>query len=173
MKPLLIVCVWALLATSCFARLWETVEQCDKRYGRPLSARNEGGLHVRTYLKKGVSVRLAFAKGRAVKIYYDRLRQPLSHYDVKLFLYVNSQGLEWQQVDQVAEWKKRNKDSLSSPRAHEELARDLETARWRRVDGRAEAMLDRLTDILFVYDIRHIESEKTRARKEVPNPYGF
>ena len=90
---------FALMIPS-FARLGETVHQCESRYGNNKhQTPNEGW-----YEKNGINVHATFRDGIAVKINYwkkseDLFSRPkLSDIQVHEILKVNSQGKEWIEV---------------------------------------------------------------------------
>ena len=92
MRYLLFLGTLLAFTTNAQARLGESIEQCNKRYEKPiLIEKEEQIIH---YLKNGIKVKVYFHKSKADCIFY-RLREskPLSDHMINQLLKVN--GKNW------------------------------------------------------------------------------
>ncbi len=103
MKKILILVVCVVVSVSVYARLRETREQCDKRYGKP--ERSEAGEvkdSKKVYYRKGAyQVVVYLYNGKVVCIKYMRPKKgdgnhKLEKFELEKFLSVN--GKNWQRV---------------------------------------------------------------------------
>ena len=181
-KPGLVASLLAclLLAAPALARLDETIVECHKRYGRPVAMRSVGTEVICRYRRGNYTVKVIFAKGRAVEVYYSRSSgNLLTQDDLDLFLDVNASTSRWVKVDQLAEWRKANAGHENDEVRQVELMRDMATFfLWSREDGEAEASYDRELGVLLICSAERLEREREEEKEEVKtddpdNPLGF
>jgi hypothetical protein len=87
MKRLLFAII--LLATlTGFARLGETPNQCQKRYGIPIKAKNNNGMMVYSFRIDSFYIKVWFYKNKAVAIKYSRECENLSNTGKKTMCYL-------------------------------------------------------------------------------------
>ena len=167
--------VLLFICEPAWARLHETVSECDRRYGVPVSFVIEGSEHSRVYEKAGYHIVVVFSADKAVEIYYSRQdRRLLSRQELLLFLQVNAAEARWARVDQVAAWKKQNRGRQRRESAQNELLEDLAAFHlWMRTDDKAEAAYDRQAGVLFVADSGRLEAERETTAFDPGNPHGF
>jgi len=84
---LLLALIWAQLALKCSARIGETREQCDQRYGAPTGGKKD----VVYYLKNEILILVRFANGVCSQIVYAKADQTsFSAEELKELLVANS-----------------------------------------------------------------------------------
>ena len=167
-----------MIAAPSQARLWETLVECNKRYGEPIVVRRKNGEQFRSYERAGYRIDTVSSRNRVVEIYYARIDGGLlSSKERKLFLYVNSGSSKWFKVNQLAEWKKVNRGREADESLQKSLMWDLANFYvWARADGQVEASYDREEGVLFLSDAQRLAAEKAKASKKArapENPHGF
>ena len=110
MKAILVISAVNLALATCssWARLGETEEQCEKRYGKPsapgdlISVRHfevepsQDTDKTLRYSKDGVRVLVSFAGGKAVSMQYHFEREaPLSRGEIEALLKLNAPECRW------------------------------------------------------------------------------
>jgi hypothetical protein len=112
MKAILALCVVVLAAASpAWARLGETEEQCEKRYGKasvPEGLISNYGLGAKTptlkedkllqYTKDGMTIYVGFIDGKASSIQYSFFmgrKTPLERHEVEALLKINAPERQW------------------------------------------------------------------------------
>lgn len=171
-KRNLMLALCVLVALPAFARLRETLKQCNRRYGKPAVQEMRGGWQAFFYRRSKHHIIITFSRGRAVEVYYTTAGG-LSDREIRGFLRENVNRSQWVEVDQVAEWKQAHQGEETDELRQAELARELAVyERWRRADGRAEAVYDRLASTLIIFDVEHVASERTKAKKKAEEPPG-
>jgi len=148
-----------------------------------LSVKPCGNEVVCRYRKGAYDVRIVFAGGRAVEVYYRRPSgDRLTRADLGLFLNVNASTSHWSKVDQLAEWRAANEGHEDDEERQAELMRDLATFfLWSRDDGQAEASYDREQGVLLICDEERLageqvdqeERDKGVETESLDNPLGF
>ena len=103
MKTLLILAFLMLTAVS-QARLGETVEQCEARYGK--AVRRDAMAHRLTFEKNGILIRAWFFAGKCQEIRFSNIqesptiaREPLSQDEIEILLKASSGGRKWNEHD--------------------------------------------------------------------------
>lgn len=107
MKTPTIVALFLCMIMTTHARLFETMAECEKRYGKHIEESKDGLIVNRLYKLDGVVVFVAFAKGNGKKEYQARgilYSKPgtfggLDAAFVRTLLKANSGGLTWTKVD--------------------------------------------------------------------------
>jgi hypothetical protein len=134
---LLIVLIVVLLAfaSQVEARLGETMEQCEKRYGKPTSSEEFGGIQGLAFKKNDFTIRVFIINGKCGMISYEKegelINKPLSKEEIEKFLSSNSQDFEWEVKDTMGEAYSTSDELLM-----QDLMRDaMKCIRWRRRDG--------------------------------------
>ena len=113
MKTLTVIAtVLILLGSQGFARIGETAEQCDSRYGAPLKVEASG---TRYYERAGINIGVIFFEGKADSIFYMKKERtalgkpiPLSENEIEIFLNSNAEGRNWKVRPMVSlnrEWE--------------------------------------------------------------------
>lgn len=108
MKVIMIL-VLLLACISVQARLFETMNECEKRYGKHLSEEKMGVIIFREYKMKGVEIIIGFAKGKGKKEYQARsvlYTKPVKFGGfetslVQTFLKANKGDFNWNKIDYV------------------------------------------------------------------------
>ncbi len=100
MKSLLLLSLFITLTTPALARIGETREQCDARYGKPVEVRD--GLHATIYNKAGLIIACVFHEDKCEYIEYATDKEaaggrPLTVSDTekKVLMEANSNGSVW------------------------------------------------------------------------------
>ncbi len=109
MKALLLLSVLISLSSPALARIGETREQCEARYGKPVRVDEE--YHNTSHEKAGLAVECYFYEGKCERIAFQHIdmgadgkRLPLTELEVKTLMEANSGG---------GVWEKRLEDSES------------------------------------------------------------
>ncbi|GEP46400.1 hypothetical protein [Brevifollis gellanilyticus] len=100
MKALLLLSVLISLSSPALARIGETREQCEARYGKPV--RNKEEEQTVHYEKAGYHIVCEFYEGKCEDISFNHVAQegegkplPLSDNEVKVLMESNSGGIPW------------------------------------------------------------------------------
>lgn len=95
--------VFVSLYQQASARIGETPEQCEVRYGKPV--RIEKKDESKIYLKTGFRINIFFIEGKAVTMIFEKMDKDLSRIshqittnEVQSLLQSNSGGKEWEEV---------------------------------------------------------------------------
>ena len=74
MKPAILLC-FLLLAVPAYARLWETTQQIEARYGKPIKATKpeSPATDAEVYEKNGFQITVGYYDGKS---YYEEFRKP-------------------------------------------------------------------------------------------------
>lgn len=95
------------------ARIGETPEEAEKRYGAPVKKETLRGLPCYLYQKSGFTLGFVFYNGKAAQMYVrksekDQLDRPLeiSDLELNLILKTNSGGKEWEKFPAVGDNEK-------------------------------------------------------------------
>ena len=90
----------ALLASSAFARIGETEQQIEARYGKSKATSRSNGVVSRAYSYRGFSVMASFENGvcRGERYQKTPVPLPLLDADIGALLGVNAGGGKWHQV---------------------------------------------------------------------------
>jgi hypothetical protein len=97
-----IYCITALLiATSAFARIGETEQQIEARYGKPIKL--IGGVPpglegIKRYQSAGLDIYVNFISGLSEEEYYSKQYGKIERAEVDAILQANSQGKEWKEI---------------------------------------------------------------------------
>jgi len=128
MKLLSFILLSLLFSPLANARVGETKEQCEKRYGKALG--NEGEMYF--YQKAGLDISVEFNKGVADFIYYlksqkDKIGQPekLSDNEVQLLIESNKASGEWEKVKSLSLYTLWHNKQKSLHAKHTKLDRTL------------------------------------------------
>jgi len=110
---LLLALIWAPLALKCSARIGETREQCDQRYGAPTGVEKNAVF----YFKNGITIQAIFSGGECCAIYYLKVDEngvntPFSEEELKELLAANS-------LDGKRKWKLLKENVWTSDDAFE------------------------------------------------------
>ncbi|OHE82336.1 MAG: hypothetical protein A2107_12360 [Verrucomicrobia bacterium GWF2_62_7] len=146
------ILVLLMLGVLCCAeaRLDETAEESDKRYGPPKEQGkfNEIGLSARKYSKDGVEISAALFDGKTVMMVYTRQGKfslalsstQFSKEEVNTLLQVESRGSEWQEIP-LTEFTNltSNMLGLGSGALRTLDAKAVGKVFWKRKDGNAFA----------------------------------
>jgi hypothetical protein len=107
MKALLLLSVLISLSSPALARIGETREQCDARYGKPVEVKDPNGVK---YQKSGLNVICRFIEGKCGYIYFSKIQKdaqneslPLPVEEAKILMEVNSGGAPWSKAGEIAE----------------------------------------------------------------------
>ncbi len=99
MKALLLLSVLISLASSALARIGETREQCEARYGKPLKIEEEDQAF--RYRKAGFNVTCIFRAGACVHIGFSHVADaenevaPITEPEITTLLNANAGGKPW------------------------------------------------------------------------------
>ncbi len=101
MKALLLLSVLISLASPALARIGETREQCEARYGKPVRVLENPQTTI--HQKAGLEVRCAFYEGKCDQIIFQHIergadgkRLPLTELELKTLMEANSEGKAWE-----------------------------------------------------------------------------
>lgn len=124
-----------LFVFSSFARLNETIDECDKRYGKPIDiVLADNGFVYRYYFKNGYLVNVVFKDKRAIRISYCKLDPSNQFYQnclqeqnwknmalysrfmslrlspliIARLLQINSGGMTWQNIISGEIWSRKD-----------------------------------------------------------------
>ncbi|GEP46177.1 hypothetical protein [Brevifollis gellanilyticus] len=99
MKALLLLSVLISLASPALARIGETPEQCEARYGKPVKIEEEGQAF--RYRKAGFNVTCVFRNGACVHMAFSHVADaqnevaPMSESEITTLLTANGSGKTW------------------------------------------------------------------------------
>ncbi|RYD67686.1 MAG: hypothetical protein EOP83_02325 [Verrucomicrobiaceae bacterium] len=149
MRLLLLLLVSALPAS---ARLGETRDECDKRYGIPVKTLEGGGI---VYAKAGLHIVATFWNSKVshimvCKVERDALNTPkeLSQNEIEILLKANDGGSEWKKSEALAFMR----------------------SQWERADGKAVALYKQTDNYLTIIDTAyasHLDEEKEKKEAKV------
>ena len=89
--PFGLALLW-LVSSTAQARLDETRDQCEERYGKATVENAEGV----TFAKNPIHIHIRFERGKAVRLeYLDDLMRPFSEENLTALLKANGSGAEW------------------------------------------------------------------------------
>ncbi|MFC1498279.1 hypothetical protein ACFLS1_07410 [Verrucomicrobiota bacterium] len=139
---ILFLIAMVFLPSVLLARLGETIEKCDKRYGKPVKIYKGG----KVYHENGFNINVTFTNNTAFLITYskpkkedDLIRQRLTSKEIDKFLKVNSQKAKWKQRDPMARFFSVNDNIERLAMLRESEAQIV----WDRSDGKALAFYDK------------------------------
>jgi hypothetical protein len=146
MRHLLIVVLFALALIPARARLGETQDQCNQRYGTPLKVVEAGGdFNYRTvfYMKNGYTICASFINGVCAMLYVAKAdNSELSDNEQEALLAASSEGKKWTKADIIS----------------------MQTV-WNRDDG-AKAQYEPLKHTLMFLSKAYMAAETERAKVE-------
>jgi hypothetical protein len=120
MKALLLLSVLITLSSSALARIGETREQCDARYGKPVEVIEK--TQTVAYEKAGLRIECTFYENKCDSIYFIRLEKdakgkgiPFPEDEKRILLEANSGGKPWIKVPtpgvtSVEDWECTDQD---------------------------------------------------------------
>lgn len=137
MKTFMIVASLLALSTSVYARVFETIQECDKRYGKPTAIDRDGTMLLILYEVDDVDIFVSFLKVGESKEYtavgvaymQSNKKGGFEALTVATFLKANSQGKDWRKVDYLK--RASNAKGLQRQALIEKAAK---TATWIRSD---------------------------------------
>jgi hypothetical protein len=95
MKIIVFALIGLFSSTHAFARIGETLEQLNKRYGRPVQAKHQG-IETYRYSFRGFSVLVGLEQGRSqCEIYQKADRSRMSEAEILGLLEVNAGTSPW------------------------------------------------------------------------------
>lgn len=110
MKALLLLSVLISLSSPALARIGETREQCEARYGKPVDSVNE---NITIHKKNGLEVWCSFFEGRCYLISFRKIeadstqkKLPLSDTEKAALMEANSNGNTWVQTRRTEDGNK-------------------------------------------------------------------
>jgi hypothetical protein len=118
MKKIIVLCLFCFQLIA-FARIGETPNQCQKRYGYAISEQKMSNeLVKRIYKKDKIHITIYFYKNIAAKIVYQKemvnfSNPPLDSQEIMTLLNANSQGNSWEKMDLIKK-AYNTKDELKS-----------------------------------------------------------
>ena len=97
-----ILIAFASLYQQASARIGETPEQCQARYGKPIAVDNDEGITSFTFKKASIIIDVYFYNGKADTINFCKVdskgkRIALSENEVQYLLETNSGGIKWKE----------------------------------------------------------------------------
>lgn len=104
MKRIIVLCLFCFQIIA-FARIGETPNECQKRYGYTISEQKiSNELIKRVYNKDKIDITIYFYKNFAAKIIYQKetvnfSNPPLNSQEIITLLNANSQGYSWEKID--------------------------------------------------------------------------
>ncbi len=116
MKSLLLLSLFITLTTPVLARIGETPEQCEARYGAPYISKEEATYHN----KAGFHVVCTYAQGKCAQITFthtqddNRRSTPLSEAEITTLLKANSGGKTWKEAGEDS-WETEDLEAIYSP----------------------------------------------------------
>ncbi len=113
-----LIIVLLAFASRTDARLGETKEQCEKRYGEHYDFTLYPKLNVSFYMKNDYKVVAYFLDGVCQRIDYknegyDGSIQPLSKKEIEVFLSSNAQNSKWIEVDDH-QWGRKDNSAIAT-----------------------------------------------------------
>ena len=119
MKRILILIIVLITANQLYARLGETEEQIEARYGKPFKvSKVSNDLTEKIFKSKGFWVMVSFTKGISHGEYYRKLdKTELAFNEIAIFLKANSNGQEWIVISETIsqkEWSNKAKDTIAT-----------------------------------------------------------
>ena len=159
MKYLIIATIFLSIATISNARLGETPDECDRRYGTPITCpepnRERAIVENRVYLRNGIRVEVEFQNEedgvvRANFVIYSKpgnyMNTPLSSTELHTFLSANSNSRTWDEQDDMEE-ALQTEDSYTKT---ERIRSSLNSSTWMRSDKKAVAVYTSSDNILLI-----------------------
>lgn len=139
-----ILIAFASLCQQASARIGETPEQCQTRYGKPIAVDNDEGITSFTFKKASIIIDVYFYNGKADTINFHKVNSKgkciaLSENEVQYLLETNSGGIKWKE-----------------PKILTAIGDKL----WETEDGKIRANYSNGPD----YFTLHIETEECNAR---------
>lgn len=166
--------IFAVFALYGSARMGETREQCEKRYGAGTVVTNwSDGIGAETwaevmYRKGDFVLKVHFYKGKAILVGYLKVTEDgkteLSKTEIETLLKANSEGKKWNEVDFV----KAAMVATNGLARTEIYKKAIGTMQWERSDGHAVAIYQRLDRCLIVSDkiLLEIGVEEAKAKMD-------
>jgi hypothetical protein len=106
-----------LLATSnAFARIGETENEIEARYGKPIVADTEDfrGHRLILFRTNGMEIGVAFRDGKsAMEIYSNQDKSHISANEIQLLLGANAAGGKWTKSEYVPMWNLSSEDRVA------------------------------------------------------------
>ncbi|GEP46179.1 hypothetical protein [Brevifollis gellanilyticus] len=131
MKALLLLSVLISLSSPALARIGETPEQCEARYGKPVKIKAENSV---SYQKAGMRVDCEFIDGKCARIYFAKLEKdaqnaalPITSEEAKILMEANSDGTPWTKTGELVEegfetWKSGELEASHLKNAYSSLS---------------------------------------------------
>jgi hypothetical protein len=112
MKTLLTLITTALLISAAQARIGETPEECNARYGAGAHAFTDGQAHM-VWQKGEVIISAYFIAEKCERIQFEKSRKgpALTEADATLLIEANSSGMKWRECFELIgkEWERTDK----------------------------------------------------------------
>jgi hypothetical protein len=136
MKMFMVILLWCFMFVfSSFGRLNESVDECDKRYGKPVDVVfAQDGFIYRYYFKSGYMIGVVFKDKNAIRISYRKLNASNQFYQnclqeqnwknialysrfmslklspliIERLLQINSGGMKWQNIIPGEIWSRED-----------------------------------------------------------------
>ena len=116
-KMALIFSLVVILPMALCARMGESMEQCEARYGKPVEGvgeqPDEYGSLMYMYKSKGVHVVPSFYEGTVEGIMYFR-RTAFLRSDIEILLEANGGGKKWIRQSALGSWKTEDGELIAS-----------------------------------------------------------
>lgn len=128
-----------LICSSAHARLFETLAECEKRYGKHVDEEKDGIVLIRLYRMEGINILVHFVRGKGKK---KAVARSITYTDpnemggfevrmVKTFMKANGGGQKWREVDL---FKKALQTEGLESKKYAEMAATYDM--WVRADGK-------------------------------------
>lgn len=169
MKILTIAVLFLATLTPVYARIGETMAECEKRYGKHIDEEKDGILVYRTYTLNKVTILIGFAKGKGKRHYEARSvgysKDGFGSFEadmIRTFLNANKGKSTWKAVDYFE--LAMNSEGLERQSYIEKgSTQDV----WIRADGRVYASSFKHEPLVMICTETYIEylEKKQKANK--------